>query len=68
MCDKRGQRESWKVCKITEFLYPRESGATVRSIPGAERRARVFGDCGEWVRAIEREGGRVRAREHQSWG
>lgn len=55
MCDKRGQGESWKVCKITDSLYTRESGATVRSIPGAERRARVFGVGGEWVRAIESE-------------
>lgn len=43
------------MCKVTEFLYPRESGATVYSILDEERRARVFGVGGEWVRAIERK-------------
>lgn len=28
VCDKRGQGQSCKVCKVTASLYPRESGAT----------------------------------------
>lgn len=54
VCDKRGQGQSWKVCKVTESFYRRESGATVRSIPGVERRAPVW--CRWRVGARDREG------------
>lgn len=52
-------------------LHPSEPGAAERSIPGGERRARVFDVDGErvraCVRAVQGEEGCVRAREQQSW-
>lgn len=52
VCDKRGQGQNCKECMVTES-YPRESGATVRSIRGGERRAPVW--CRWRVGARDRE-------------